>query len=55
MEKDTAKLIDDDEALCRVYIGKNAESEEWGKTCVRLADLDKLIKKIRRAQQHAAA
>ena len=51
MEKDTAKLIDDVEALCRLYIGKNVES----KTCVRLADLDKLIKKIRRAQQHAAA
>jgi hypothetical protein len=53
MEKDTAKLIDDVEALCRVY--KNAESEEWGKTCVRLADQDKLIKKIRRAQQRTAA
>jgi hypothetical protein len=55
MDKDTAKLIDDVEALCRVYVGKNAESEEWSETCVRLANLDKLIKKIRRAQKRVAA
>jgi len=31
------KPINEVETLCRVYVGKNAESEEWGETCRRLA------------------
>ena len=44
-----AELIDKTEALCRVYVGKNAESEQWIETCRRLDALDKLVKRIRRS------
>lgn len=49
MTKDELKLLDAVEALCAVHIGKNAPSEQWGETCRRLVDLDKLAKKVRRA------
>ena len=42
-----AKLVDEVEALCRVYDGKDAESEQWYQTCERLERLDKLVKRIR--------
>ena len=48
-EKLLAELIDQTEALCRVYIGKNAESEQWGDTLRRLDALDKLVKRVRRS------
>lgn len=49
-EKAVEALLTEVEALCRVYVGKDAESEEWGKTCERLAKIDKLAKKVRKAQ-----
>lgn len=48
--KDVEALLSEVEALCRVYVGKDAESEEWGQTCQRLARIDKLVKKVRKAQ-----
>ena len=48
-----AKLVDEVEALCRVYDGRDAESEQWYQTCERLERLDKLVKRIR-IQQRAA-
>lgn len=46
-----AKLLDEVEALCRVYVGKDAEGEQWVATCRRLEGLDKLVKRIRRTQR----
>lgn len=47
--KDTEPLLLEVEALCRVYLGKNAESEPWGETCERFERLNKLAKKLRTA------
>lgn len=49
-----AELIDEAEALCKVYVGKDAESEDWRDTCRRLERLDKLVKRVRRAQAKEA-
>jgi hypothetical protein len=46
-ERTIAKLVDEVEALYRVYVGKDAESEQWCQTCERLERLDKLVKRIR--------
>lgn len=53
--KEVEALLTEVEALCRVYIGKDAESEEWGATCQRFARLDKLAKKLRKAIAKAGA
>lgn len=47
--KDNAltKLLDEIDALCAVYVGKNAPSEQWGATCERLERIDKLRKRAR--------
>lgn len=47
-QRDIAKLIDEVEALCKVYVGKDAESEGWAATCRRLESLDKIVKRIRK-------
>jgi len=49
------RLLDEVEALCRVYVGKNAESEAWGKTCERLETISKLAKAYRRLSTSTAA
>lgn len=49
MDKNTEALLAEVEALCKAYVGKNAESEMWGETCKRFARLDKLAKKVRKA------
>jgi hypothetical protein len=51
--KDFEKLLAEVEALTSKYVGKDAESEMWGETCDRLERLDKLAKKIRKAQAAA--
>lgn len=48
MKEDLIKLLEEVEALCKVHIGKNAPSEQWGETCRRLMALDKIAKKARR-------
>jgi hypothetical protein len=45
------KLLDEIDALCAVYIGKNAPSEQWGVTCERFERIDKLRKKARIAAE----
>lgn len=49
-DRDWGKLLNEVAELCRVYVGKNAPSEQWIETCRRLEMLDKLVKKIRRQQ-----
>jgi hypothetical protein len=46
----TDKLIDEVEDLCKTYVGKNAECEQWFETCKRFERLDKLVKKIRKEE-----
>lgn len=41
------KLLDEIDELCRIYVGKNAPSEPWGETCVRLERIGKLRKRAR--------
>ena len=55
MEKLTPaeQLLEAVEALCKVYVGKNAPSEQWRETIDRFVELDKLAKKVRRAQRSA--
>ena len=50
MTKDELKLLEEVEALCKVYCGKDAESEQWIETCRRLERLDKLAKKVRKSK-----
>jgi len=45
------ELVDQAEALCRIYVGKNAPSEPWVQTCDRLEALDKVVKRVRRSQK----
>lgn len=54
-QRDWDKLLEEAETLCRIYVGKNAESEPWGDTLKRLIALDKQVKKIRRQQAKAGA
>lgn len=49
------ELVDEVEALCKVYVGKDAECEQWVDTCRRLERLDKLVKRVRRAQRKGSA
>jgi hypothetical protein len=49
MSKDTEKLIAEVEALCAVYSDKDG-GEQWGETLKRIDRLDKLVKKIRKAE-----
>ena len=49
------KLINEVEDLCRVYVGKKAESEQWHETCDRLTRIDKLVKAVRKQQKAGAA
>jgi hypothetical protein len=42
-------LLVEVEALCKAYIGKKAEGEQWAETCARFARLDRLAKKVRKA------
>lgn len=44
-EKDMLKLLADVEALCAAV---NSGAEQWGTTCQRLVELEKLTKKIRK-------
>lgn len=48
------ELVDQAEALCAVYVGKNAPSEQWIETIRRLIELDKVVKKVRRTQKAVA-
>ncbi len=48
--KDFEKLLAEVEALTLRYVGKDAESEPWIETCHRFDRLDKIAKKIRKAQ-----
>lgn len=50
MTKTMPKLLDEVEALCRVYIGKDAESEQWLETLNRLDRIDRLLKRVRKEQ-----
>ena len=43
-------LVDEAEALCGLFIGKDAEGESWGDTLTRLDRIDKLVKTIRKAE-----
>ena len=47
--KALANLIDEVDALCRVYVGKNAPGEQWRDTLDRIDRLAKLSKKARAA------
>jgi hypothetical protein len=49
MKKQAEALLNEVDALCKVYVGKKAEGEQWGETCKRLERLDKLAKALRRA------
>lgn len=55
MMKPIDKLLDEVEALTKVYVGKKAESESWFETCERLERIDKLVKSVRRAEAKARA
>lgn len=55
MTKPIDKLLDEVEALTKVYVGKKAESESWFETCERLERIDKLVKSVRRAEAKARA
>jgi hypothetical protein len=48
------QLIEEVEALCKVYCGKNAEGELWGQTCLRINRLNQILKKIRRQNRRLA-
>lgn len=41
-------LLDEVDALCQVYVGKNAASEAWIDTARRIERLDKLRRSARR-------
>lgn len=49
-----AQLVDETEALCRVYVGQSAPSETWAETSERLIRLDKLVKRVRHLGRAAA-
>ena len=52
MTKDIEKLLQEVEELGRLFLPKDAEGEPWGQTCNRIARMDKLAKKIRKANNH---
>jgi len=41
------KLLDEIDELCRIYVGKKADGEDWAATCERLKRIDKLRKRAR--------
>ena len=43
-------LVNEVEDLCRVYVGRDAESEQWIDTCKRFERLDRLVKTVRKAE-----
>ena len=43
-------LVDEVEALCGLFLPKDALGESWGDTLTRLDRLDKLVKTIRKAE-----
>ena len=49
------KLLDEVDALCAVYVGKNAPSEQWIKTCERLERIAKLRKRARAIAENPEA
>jgi len=53
--KAVSDLINEVDALCRVYVGKNAPSERWRETCERLERLAKIVKRARAAVAKAEA
>lgn len=55
MDKLTIELLSEVEALCALYLAKDAEGEPWGETCKRLVRLDALARKIRAAERRRAA
>jgi hypothetical protein len=46
-------LLDEVEALCVVYVRKDAPSESWGDTIARLSRIDGLIRKVPRTNPGA--
>lgn len=45
------KLLDEVDALCGFYIGKDAPSEQWAQMCERLVKIDKLRKGARKVAE----
>lgn len=51
--KKTAQLIEQVEALCALYVGRNAEGEQWLKTIERLEKLSKAVKAAKKELEQA--
>jgi hypothetical protein len=55
MPKRVILLLDEIDALCRVYVGKDAKGEPWDETRRRLERLSKLSRPARRYMERQKA